>query len=198
MLEPRIYAVVLAAGQATRFGSSKQIARIGDTTLVNRAVLTADSACPGQSLVVLGHAALRISTVLAQSPGFRLINPRYEHGMGTSIALAAKTLSPIAHALVFTLCDQPLISSQHLCDLITTWRDTSADIVATQTESALSAPAVFGPATFDALKALDGDQGARVLFNDPRFDVASVTFADAATDIDTPEDLSRLSRSARS
>ena len=75
---------------------------------------------------------------------------------------------------------------------------TESKIVATEAQGNSMPPVVFGRETFASLAKLGGDQGARRLLEDARFDVCTVPFDDAAIDIDTPKDLSQLSRNARS
>jgi CTP:molybdopterin cytidylyltransferase MocA len=53
-------------------------------------------------------------------------------------------------------------------------------------------PVLFPHGTFDALGELTGDQGAKSLLQNSRFDVRTIPFEDAAVDIDTPADLQEL------
>jgi len=96
------------------------------------------------------------------------------------------------------LADQPLITTAHLDALRTSWSGATDEIVATAFDDVLGPPALFPSGCFDELAALQGDAGARQLLQDPRFTVQRIAFADAAIDIDAPEDLNRLQRSARS
>ena len=49
-------------------------------------------------------------------------------------------------------------------------------------------PAVY----FDELLTLRGDRGARSIIKNHKENVIKIPFADAAIDIDTPEDLQRI------
>jgi len=48
----RTWAIVVAAGSGTRFGGAKQFARLGDDTVVDRAVRVARNACDGVVVVL--------------------------------------------------------------------------------------------------------------------------------------------------
>ncbi|MEM7431171.1 MAG: nucleotidyltransferase family protein [Pseudomonadota bacterium] len=194
----KIFAVVLAAGKASRFGSTKQLAMWGDKTLVSHALRRADDCRADHAVVVLGHDRLNVAAAIADQAGFRIVNEDYETGMGGSIAAAVKQLRDIADAVLITLADQPQIDTGHLDAVIDQWDGTENAIVATQSEDRTIAPALFARGAFNDLCALDGDRGAQKLFSDRRFAVSEVTFEDAQFDIDTPEDLSRLWRNVRS
>ena len=52
----RTWAIVVAAGGGARFGAAKQFARLGDATVVDRAVHVAQDACDGVVVVVPADA----------------------------------------------------------------------------------------------------------------------------------------------
>jgi len=53
----RTFAIVVAAGGGARFGAAKQFARLGDTTVVDRAVRVAQDACDNVVVVLPGDAS---------------------------------------------------------------------------------------------------------------------------------------------
>jgi 2-C-methyl-D-erythritol 4-phosphate cytidylyltransferase len=53
----RTWAIVVAAGGGTRFGAAKQFARLGDTTVIDRAVGVAQDACDGVVVVLPADSA---------------------------------------------------------------------------------------------------------------------------------------------
>ena len=90
------------------------------------------------------------------------------------------------------LADQPRITADHLLALRDKWSGDEQEIVATAYDGIEGAPALLPSGTFDRLSELDGDRGARAIFDDPDFTVRSIPFADAAVDVDTQDDLRRL------
>ena len=193
-----VYAIVLAAGAATRFGSSKQIAAWQDGTLVSHAINLAENVCQERHILVTGHDWCAVRAACQPQAGFFIVNEHYDHGMGASLAQAVRCVRHIASAVLVILADQPLISAEHLDALIAHWSGDDQQIVTSAYADTIGAPALFAAGCFDALAALDGDTGARSLFQDPTFDVVTVRFAAAASDIDTVADLTRIARNVRS
>lgn len=194
----RIYAVVLAAGGASRFGSSKQIASWEDGTLVHHAVTVAADCCGARNLLLVGHDWQAVRDACKPLPGFMVINDRYADGMGSSLALAVRTIRHAASAIIVLLADQPLVTAQHISELKSAWSGKSREIVASAYAGTLGAPALFASGCFDKLASLDGDEGARTILQDPAFDVRTINFEGAADDVDTVDDLARIARNAHS
>lgn len=194
----QIYAIVLAAGGSSRFGSSKQIAAWEDGTLVRHAVTVAAESCGARSILLAGHDWQAVQDACKPLPGFMVINTEYVTGMGSSLALAVRAIRHTASAIIVMLADQPLVNAQHLGELKAAWSGKSREIVASAYADTIGAPALFASGCFDKLASLRGDDGARTMLQDPSFDVRSIEFEDAAADVDTVDDLARIARSARS
>jgi molybdenum cofactor cytidylyltransferase len=114
--------------------------------------------------------------------------------MGSSIARATEILADKASALLIILADQPLVTEEHLDSLLQRWTGSDTQIVASSYDNTRGAPVLLPDGCFPDLLLLDGDRGAKVLFDDPRFTLESIDFAPAAVDVDTAEDLARLSQ----
>lgn len=188
----RVFGVVLAAGQSRRFGATKQLAMLDGEPLVRRAARRTARACGEQSVLVAGHDARRVIAAAGSHCRFLLVNDRFADGMGTSLALAASALSPAADALLIVLADQPLVTSEHLRQLIDSWSGRNDQIVASRFADAVGPPLLLPANAFATLRSLDGDRGAKALLDDKRFDVNLIDCDAAATDVDTPEDLAEL------
>ena len=187
-----IFAVVLAAGSAERFGSTKQLAEFDGSTLVRRAITMATAACGDRTVLVLGHDWRAVADASAPLSGFMIRNDDYADGLGSSIACATRAVEHVAGAVVILLADQPLISAAHVRRLCDAWTGAGDEIVATEYSGALGVPALFGSSCFDDLAALQGDTGARRLLASGKYRVRGVAFEPAAVDIDRPEDLAKL------
>lgn len=187
-----VFAVVLAAGSATRFGSTKQLAESDGVALVAKAMRLANDACGHNNALVVGHDWQEVSRACAPLRGFLMVNERHPDGIGTSISQAVRSLQHMARAIIVLLADQPLITAEHVRSLQQAWSGAADEIVATAFADTLGPPVLFPRACFDDLAALEGDRGARQLLKDDRFSVKRVVFEAAAIDIDTPEDLHRL------
>ena len=187
-----IFAIVLAAGSATRFGSSKQLAEWNGEKLVQRAVAVATHSCGPRTILVVGHEWNAIQSVCRPFSGYFVLNENYQAGMGTSLAQAVRSIRHVASAVIVLLADQPKISVEHVAALIERWSGDEREIIASSYANTSGVPALFASASFDKLCALAGDQGARKLLDDQAFKVCHLEFEDAATDIDTVADLTRL------
>jgi CTP:molybdopterin cytidylyltransferase MocA len=190
--KPTVFAAVLAAGGSQRFGRSKMLESIHGETLVRRATSLAREVCGNCSILVAGHEATAVTAAAGNAPHFVIVNDRYEQGIGGSIALAARAVSHVADALLLLLADQPLVTAHHLRALVSAWDGTDGAIMATAFSATMGPPVLFPHGTFDALGELTGDQGAKSLLQNSRFDVRTIPFEDAAVDIDTPADLQEL------
>jgi len=193
-----VFAIVLAAGSASRFGSTKQLAEIDGMPLVQRASAMAAEACGVNTALVVGHDWQAVTTAGGPIQGFLVVNENHADGLGTSLAQAVRSVRHVAHAVVVLLADQAMITAQHVQALRDAWSGASNEIVATAYSGTTGAPVLFPGACFDELAALQGDAGGRHLLKDNRFVVKTVLFEPAAVDVDTPADLRRASRSARS
>ncbi len=186
-----VFAIVLAAGTASRFGRTKQLEVLEGKTMVGRAMSIARDVCGIRTVLLAGHDLGRITDVAGEL-GYVVVNDNYADGIGGSIATAVRSIAHAADAILLTLADQPLITAAHLEALLDEWSGTEDEIVATSFADAVGPPVLFPRAAFDTLSNLSGDVGARSLLGEDAFEVKTVAFADAGIDIDTPEDLTRL------
>ena len=193
-----VIAVVLAAGSSSRFGATKQLAEIDGVPLVKRAVDAAIASRAAATVVVVGHDWQAVSAAIAPLAGFLVRNDDFEDGIGSSLSLAVRAARPAADAFVVLLADQPLVTAAHIDAIIDAWSGAADEIVATAFAGTSGPPVLFPAGCFDDLALLHGDTGARALVQDSRFTVRNVEFADAAVDVDVPEDLNPLQRNAHS
>lgn len=191
-LPPDLYVIVLAAGEAKRFGSPKQLIRIDGRPLLH-AVIGRGVAVGGHSvIVVLGAYAAELAPLLRHTPATVVVNRQWSEGIGSSIRAGVATLPGTAEAVLILLADQPSVSVEDLRRLVGAWRRQPAQIAAAQYGTTTGAPAIFPRWSFAELGALRGDQGARVLLRRHADRIIRVPMASAAIDVDTPEDLLRL------
>ncbi len=187
-----VFAVVLAAGSAKRFGATKQLERVGGQPLVRRAVDLAYEMCGDHTVLVVGHDWRAVTAAARDDSGYLVYNERHEDGFGTSISLAVRCVAHAASAILLLLADQPLITAQHLASLCEAWSGADDEIIATAFAGTKGPPVLFPRATFAELARLEGDQGAQHLLRDGRYRTRTVIFEPAATDVDTKADLRRL------
>ena len=191
MDEDPVYALmILAAGASRRMGQPKQLLPVAGIPLLRRVGQMALDAKIGPVWVVLGANAEVIGPTLAGLPVKMVVNESWEEGMGASIRTGMAAIEGEARAwsgVLITLGDQPGITKMHLARLIYTMIATGKSIVASRSAGKLSPPALFAPEHFPALRALQGDAGARVLLKENPDQIAVVDTDDPG-DLDTPGD----------
>ena len=165
-----IAAVVLAAGEASRFGSPKQ------ALLLPRVLERLRASCVDDVLVVLG--AYPIET------GARTVTcPDWERGPGASLRCGLAALGDDVEAAVVVLADGPQLSPAAVDRVVEAWRELDADVVAASYGGDRGHPVVLGRTTWASIP----DEGARALTPHlvPCDDLGR------PGDVDTVEDLSR-------
>jgi CTP:molybdopterin cytidylyltransferase MocA len=201
---PPIGAVVLAAGGSSRLGRPKQLVVHDGLPLVARAAHAALQAGADPVVVVLGAGEAAVRAALSDLPVETVVNPRWADGMGTSVAAGVRALlarAPSVGGVLVTLVDQPFVGDAELGRLVDAWVRAEARAAGGGAPAAIAAaayagtvgvPAVFGRAHADALCALPAAAGAARLLRAPGALVHPVPMPEAATDVDTHDDLARL------
>lgn len=186
---PRVAAVVLAAGRASRYGATKQLVEVDGRPLVRHAVDTAVAAGCAPVLVVVGHDAERVRAVLPA--GAQAVdNPAHAEGQASSlragVAAASRTQ---ADALVVLLADQPGVQADVVRQVIAAYAQGHPVVRARYTDRS-GHPVLFDRSVWAALGEVAGDVGAREVLGRLR-----VTEVEVATpcppDVDRPDDLPR-------
>jgi CTP:molybdopterin cytidylyltransferase MocA len=187
----RIAAVLLAAGNASRFGAAKQTLPIEGIPMVRRAAMAALEAGLSPVIVVTGAYAEAVKTCLAGLPVQLTENPDWTTGMGSSLGLGVRTamaMEAMPHALLVLLADQPGISAADLKALVDAYASAPGRIRAARFEGHLGPPCLFPRAYFGELASLQGTKGARRLLEHYLDRVDGHDLPAAAFDIDTPAD----------
>ncbi len=190
----RIALILLAAGASTRLGQPKQLLPFRGRSLLRHAAETALATLCRPVVVVLGAGAESLQTELAGMPVVVAVNSSWAEGMSSSLRAGLEAASEPAEpdALVIMLCDQPLITSAMLNQLVTTHRSKKRGIVASEYGDALGVPALFTRRHFPELRLLQGDQGARKIIVNHKYDLARIPLPEAAFDVDSVEEAARL------
>jgi molybdenum cofactor cytidylyltransferase len=187
-----LYAVVLAAGASTRFGSVKQLVRVAGRPLLHTAVTRAAEVTGNALIVVLGAGAADLAPLLKHSPGSLVVNHEWREGIASSIRAGVARLPASCTGVMLLLADQPAITADDLKRLAGTWRKQPQYIAAALYAGTSGVPAIFPRSAFRDLAELRGDVGARALLRRSADRVVRVPMPSAAFDVDTPEDLLAL------
>jgi molybdenum cofactor cytidylyltransferase len=183
-----ISAVVLAAGTASRFGSTKQLFALDGKPLLQHAIDVATGSGLDEIVVVLGHDAERVGAALVLPPNARtVLNERFAEGQATSLAAGIRALDPASEAVVVLLGDQPGVLPGEVRELVTRFTERGAPIVRLRYRDG-PGPALLPREIWPEALSLSGDTGARELFAHHALEEIALQ-RDAPIDIDTPGDV---------
>jgi molybdenum cofactor cytidylyltransferase len=187
-----IAGIILAAGEAKRFGQPKQLLDWNGKSLVQHVAETALSAGLSPVMVVTGASAEAVEASIRELPLTIIHNPDWKNGQSTSLQSGLQSLPPKTGAAIFLLADQPQITPTVLRALVERHSADLSPIVAPQVQGQRANPVLFDRVTFPALMSLTGDVGGRAIFS--KFPVTYLPWHDEnlLADIDTPEDYKRL------
>jgi molybdenum cofactor cytidylyltransferase len=181
-----IAAVLLAAGQSTRFGRQKLLEPWRGEPLVRktaRCFLEAGL----RPLVVVVSADPRLADALTGLALTTVENAHPEQGISSSIAIGLRALPEAADAALIGVGDQPYLTVDAIEQLLKAF--SPGRIVVPRWGDHRGNPPVFDRRFFPELLALDGDHGGQRVIMAHADAVTEVAFpARLGDDIDRPEE----------
>lgn len=186
-----VSAILLAAGEARRMGTLKQLMPLGETTMLEQTLDNLLGSTASEVVVVLGHRAEEIRKRVASRPIKVVINPRYHQGMGTSIAAGLQFIDSQAAAVMLVLADQPFVDSQTINRLIAEFSRHHKGIAIPTYQGKRGHPLIFSLKYKAQLSSLEGDIGGREIVKEHADDVLEVPVdcEGVIIDIDTTQGL---------
>lgn len=208
MSKQAIAAIILGAGTSSRMGEHKLLLPLGDRPLIAWSVAAACASQARPVIVALGRAAEEVRAALAatlpDAPYSVVVNQRFAHGMGTSLALAIASLPAEVAGAVILLGDQPFMPTSAIEAMLAAARTQPERIamgaygMGAYGEDGRDArrrghPVYLPRRVFGELAALGADEGARAIVARAGEDLTLVPIADASAlfDVDTLEDYQR-------
>lgn len=189
MRPEQVAAVLLAAGNSTRFGEEDKLMadHNGKPLIVHAMECVASIPFKYHIAVVRRHELAPIIHRKLDRRGFTLIvNENPDDGLSSSIRLAADYVSELrCNGMLMCLADMPQVPQSHLMRLVRTAEDIRS-VVGSTDGFTPGPPAFFGRRHFAALQALKGDLGARALISQ---NLLIETGSALLYDVDTPEDI---------
>jgi CTP:molybdopterin cytidylyltransferase MocA len=163
-----VAAIVLAAGEGSRFGGPKQRLLLPDVLAAVRA------SSVDELVVVAGAHELDVDARVVTCP-------EWERGMGASLRCGLRALSSETQAAVVVLADGPDLSPAAVDRVLEVWREGAGDVVAASYGGDRGHPVVLGRRAWERFP----DEGARAL------EPVLVPCDDLGTpgDVDFPEDV---------
>jgi molybdenum cofactor cytidylyltransferase len=193
-----VVAVVLAAGASRRFGSPKLLAPLDGRPVLAHTLDAVAAAGLADVVVVLGAASPEIEAAMAWRGERRVVNPRPEDGLASSLrcGLDAALEVPGADAVIVVLGDQPAVRPDAIRAVVAAAADpVSAPFPFVRPRYARDAapnPVLVRRSAWALAAGLDGDRGLGGLLASRPELVASVDVPGDNPDVDTPADLAAL------
>ncbi|HXV22974.1 MAG TPA: molybdopterin-binding/glycosyltransferase family 2 protein [Alphaproteobacteria bacterium] len=194
--EPKVAAIVLAAGRSSRMGHNKLMARVDGAPLLLRTVDAALASRARPIVVVTGHESERVRAALGDRPVRLVHNPDYEKGLSTSLRCGLAALPPESEAAIVCLGDMPRIRAGLLDKFIQAFNPVEGRAICVPVwQGKRGNPVLWSRQLFAEMANLTGDTGAKHLLAEHPELVVEIPAEDDGilADVDTPEALAALS-----
>lgn len=184
--------IILAAGDSSRFGRTKQLLDYHGQPIVRYIVKTALTAGLQPLVLVTGYQAKKMGQEVQGLPIIISRNTEWKNGQSTSIRAGIKSLPNDIDAVMFLLGDQPQITVAVIKAILNYYYLTGNLIVSTEIHGIQSHPVLFDKITFKDLLELKGDTGGKQIFS--IYPPSPLPWQDERLllDIDTPTDYENL------
>ena len=182
--------VVMAAGNARRFGENKLAAEIRGRSLISRALEAVPGECFASVAVVTQYPG---AMELAERFRFTAIRNRHpDWGISHTIRLGLEALEG-CDAVMFLVSDQPLLRRESVRALTELWRAQPERIAALAHGGVRGNPCIFPARFFPELLELREDHGGNTVIRRHEEDLILLEVPERElTDVDTPEALKEL------
>lgn len=183
--------LLMAAGNAERFGQNKLSAVFDGKTLIERAMDAIPREQFARVLVVTQYAEI---IALSKCFGFEaLLNPHPERGQSETIRLGTAALQAGCRAICYMVADQPLLRRESVAQEAAFYRAHPDRIVGLGHNGVRGNPCIFPARFYPELLALTGDTGGSRVIR-AHEDALLLYEVDAAqlSDVDTRASLDAL------
>lgn len=197
----KVAGIYMAAGSSRRMGEAKLNLELEPGMPLGAAALRALAASGAEPLIVVVREENSLPWLHAMRESLErrpLIAVCTEAHLGMSHSLrcgVGAALAAGADAALIVLGDQPFVGAPLLRGLAERYREGGGlDYVASGNGGTAMPPAVIGRSMFPAVERLEGDKGARGLFQNPDFhgEIVEMSEREVFLDADTKEDLEEI------
>lgn len=185
--------ILLAAGNASRFGGRKQFFELDGEMLYKKMMRKIRELYNVIPVLVTQFEEMKEGA----DSFFVVINDRPELGISHSIQLGIQKIVEEKKGVcgfLFCVCDQPYLSVKSLEKLMAHYRQSEKGIACLSYQGEGGNPVIFSPDYQEILKQLQGDIGGKSIVKKNIDDVLYVEIEDKKElfDIDTKEDIKQL------
>ncbi|WP_316848275.1 nucleotidyltransferase family protein [Pedobacter psychrodurus] len=187
--------IILAAGNSSRLGRTKQLLDYKGKTLLQTVIDEALKTDCKPIIVVLGANADEIAAKHENDQVSFVINENWESGMASSIVAGLSTLikkNSEIDSIIIAVADQVFIKMINFKNLIEKQIETGKNIIASKYAETIGTPVLFKKDYFETLLSLKGTDGAKKILKQYPQDLETVAFEQGEIDIDTETDYNHL------
>ena len=182
--------LVMAAGNASRFGENKLAAVFEGKSLIYRALEAVPKELFAKVVVVTQYPQVE---ELAQKFQFSCIkNEHPDWGISHTIKLGTRAMQE-CDAILYMVSDQPLLANSSVAQVVESWKKNPTCIVGASHNGKRGNPCIFPKDFFEELMNLQEDHGGNTIIKryPERLKLAEID-PNELTDIDTPKALEEL------
>ena len=189
-----IAAIILAAGYSSRMGTPKPMLKIGDRTILERAIELFRDVGIEDVIVVVGHRANEIISHVEYCRARAITNEQFERGMFSSVQAGVNALSPESEAFFVLPVDIPLVRTETIRDLLGAYRDGNSKIVFPAFLGKRGHPPLISASYRNEILSYSGGDGLRGFFRKHNRHSERLEVSDEMIllDLDTPADYQAL------
>lgn len=186
----KVGCVVMAAGNARRFGANKLRAELNGEPLFLRTLRAVSTDQLDAVAVVSQYAEILQAAEALRFTALR--NDQPDLGVSHTIELGLNALAD-CDGVLFQVSDQPLLRQESVAALVSLWRKNPGSIAALSHEGVRGNPCLFPARLFPELLALTGDRGGSAVIRKHPDDLLLLEVsAEELWDVDTPEAMEAL------
>jgi molybdenum cofactor cytidylyltransferase len=193
--EPKITAIVLAAGRSERMGVNKLLADLGGKPLITHSIEMLLRSNVYDVIVVTGNEDEMVRQALHSLDVAFAHNPNFAEGLSTSLKIGLNAVSLDADGALICLGDMPLIEMRTINQLISSFDEMSHHTICVPVYDGVRGnPVLWGRQHFKALESIEGDQGGKRLLGSRGNEIFEVVVQSKGVllDVDTPDDLREI------
>ena len=190
-MDKTVGCVLMAAGDAKRFGENKLNRKFKSKSLIDIALANIPSEKLDCIVVVSQYEEVLKK---ARDLGFHTVKNKHpDYGISHTIKLGLKEVDH-CNAVMFMVSDQPLLKRESVNNLIDYYHKNSDFIVGLGYNGTRGNPCIFPSIYFDELRELNEDHGGNQVIrkHEDKLLICEASHPDELSDIDTKEDLSLL------
>jgi molybdenum cofactor cytidylyltransferase len=185
-----ISGIVLASGFSRRYGKDKLLQKIDTKTIIETII----NHCVNSELdeIVVVYRKEELKQLLEHYQLKMVRNISAEKGMSESMKLGIQHLNINSEACMILMGDQPYFETMHINKMIAVFKREKMITVASG-KGIRRTPVIFPSVYYKALLEITGDQGGRMIVDDPLNQKIFIEFDERQLiDIDSEEDLQKL------